>query len=335
MKKKGLIYASLLLLFIITLTGCRSDEPLKDISTYQPSVDRTPQLRELEFTNKRIDKVLLDGKGDPYVLSAGKIYHLQAGAWEPLNPGGAVSTFYLLVEKGQTTLVAGTDAGEVYLSDIKNGEWRQADIEAVPTAIDFITACPQTGQIYVGQSGKEGGGLWKGNRKDTDWEKLTDITVRGIAVHPENPKILYIVDKLAYLSLDGGLNWTKLNTGANYGAFIHPLYPETAYLAFSQGIVSVRHNGEITSQQTFFLPGSMTRLEFNPANLNERALGIWDFPSGTGGLYYTFDGGADWVEVAQDIEGSMILDLCFSPDGKSVYIATADKGLWLFTIGGQ
>lgn len=332
MMNKKMIFVFVGLMLIASLAACQADTPPADNPPGNPQDDTPWKWKQLGFVKSSVEKVQVASDGRVFALSDGKLHLLEEGSWNAAHPGTDISTFYLSEKDGKELIVAGGFDGKLYLYSTENDSWNEVDIGASPEPIDIIAASPSTGDIYVGQSSKHGGGLWRGTGGGAKWEKLTDITVRGIAVHPEDPEIIYMVDKVTYLSTDGGKSWAKVETGANYGVLIHPLYPETAYLAYAQGVVSARHDGTITSQQQFYLPGGMTRLEFNPASLNEWALGIWDYPSGVGGLYYTFNGGGHWLEVGEKMKDTRILDLCFDQDGKTLYIGTADSGFWALNI---
>lgn len=332
MMGKKIIFVLMILIFIASLAACKTDTPPVDDPSDNPRGDARWKWKQLGFEKGSVEKVQVTSDGRVFALSGGKLHFLEEGSWNAVHPDADISTFYLSAKDDKELIVAGGFDGKLYLHSIENSSWNEVEIGANPEPIDIVTASPSTGEIYVGQSSKNGGGLWRNAGDGADWEKLTDITVRGIAVHPDDPEIIYIVDKLTYLSTDGGKNWAKVETGANYGVLIHPLYPETAYLAYAHGVVSARHDGTITSQQQFYLPGGMTRLEFNPTSLNEWALGLWDYPSGVGGLYYSFNSGGHWLEVGEEIKDKRILDLCFDKDGKILYIGTADSGLWALNI---
>ncbi|HZX45969.1 MAG TPA: hypothetical protein VFF83_01735 [Clostridia bacterium] len=329
---KKMIFVLMGFMVIAFLTACRRNTPPVDNPPGHPQDDTHWKWKQLGFENGSVEKVQVTSDGRVFALSGGKLHLLEGGNWKAAHLDTDISTFYLSEKGVKGLIVAGGFDGKLYLYSIEDSSWNVVEIGAIPEPIDIVTASPSTGEIYVGQSSKYGGGLWRGTGGGAKWEKLTDITVRGIAVHPEDPEIIYMVDKVTYLSTDGGKSWAKVETGANYGVLIHPLYPETAYLAYAQGVVSARHDGTITSQQQFYLPGGMTRLEFNPASLNEWALGLWDYPSGVGGLYYSFNGGGHWLEVGEKMKDTRILDLCFDKDGKTLYMGTADNGLWALNV---
>lgn len=332
MSNKNSLLIILVLILILPNVACQSTEHSIGDSSDQMQNDIHWRWKSLGFEKKSVDQIQVTDNGEIFAISEGKIYCMKDGEWRPMGPHKDISAFCIAQRNDEIAIIAGGVNGKLYIHLTGDDNWTELSIQALPEPINIIIPSPSTDDIYVGQSSKKGGGLWKILNLGADWIKLTDITTRGIAVHPKDPEIIYIVDKLTYLSVDGGESWLKVDTGANYGALIHPLYPETAYLAYSQGVVSVNHDGEILSQQQFYLPGAMTRLELSPSNLNEWALGVWDYPSGVGGLYYTFNGGAHWINLEEEMNNIRILDLCYSKDGRTLYIGTAEGGLWALNV---
>ncbi len=330
-KRKAILTLLGASLLFLTVT-CQRNKPLIKEQPDYPRDNTGWTWRELGFAGKNVQGVQIDEDGNVFVLSGGRLFSLKGDKWHDLQLDTPISAFCVTRDKDDTVVIAGGNNGMIYTCPRGDGDWDEALIDALHGPINIIVKSPSTGDVFVGQSSKNGGGLWKSTDRGINWQKLTDITVRGIAVHPEEPDIIYIVDKLTYRSSDGGRSWVKVETGANYGVLIHPLYPDTAYLAYGKGVVTIGHDGEIISQQRFYLDGDMTRLEFNPASTSEWALGIWDYPSGVGGLYYTLNSGAHWLELADEIKDIRILDLCYSNDGKRLYIGTADKGLWVLNL---
>lgn len=316
---------------IFSSIGCQRQDIMPQPSDKGNSADRKVPEGQLGFKDSDVEAVKVSGMGDIYSLAEGSLYVMEEGNWKRIDFDRNITAFYLLERTEGMTVVAGTDKGTVHILPDSTDKWVQGNAKILEDAIDFITGSTDKGELWMGQSAKEGGGLWKSSDGGITWDKMTDITVRGIAVHPGQREVIYIVDKLTYMSRDGGVNWIKLDTGANYGVLIHPLRPQIAYLAYARGVVSADHQGDIGPKQEFRLPGGITRLEFNPLNPDEWALGMWDYPSGTGGLYYTFDGGKKWTEVEQ-MAGARIIDLNYSSDGKELYVAAAGKGLWMIDV---
>ncbi|MBA1334899.1 MAG: hypothetical protein HPY66_0520 [Firmicutes bacterium] len=316
---------------IFSIIGCHTQDDMPQPPGKGNTADKKGRGGQLGFKDSDVEGVKVSSRGDIYSLSEGSLYVMEERNWKRIDFDRTITAYYLLEGTEGVTVVAGTDKGSVHILPDGSDRWIEGSAKTLEDAIDFITGSTDKSELWMGQSAKEGGGLWKSSDGGITWDKMTDITVRGIAVHPEQREVIYIVDKLTYMSRDGGVNWTKLDTGANYGVLIHPLRPEIAYLAYARGVVPADHQGRIGPKQEFRLPGGITRLEFNPSNPDEWALGMWDYPSGTGGLYYTFDGGKKWIEVEQ-MADARIIDLNYSSDGKKLYVAASGKGLWMVDV---
>jgi photosystem II stability/assembly factor-like uncharacterized protein len=265
------------------------------------------------------------------VATGGRIYIQHEENYTEIGPSEPVSIFYVMEQGNTQTLIAGSSTGILYLKDVQDKEWQQANLKLFKQPINTIAGDSRNGYIYVGQASKIGGGLWRSNDNGTSWEKLTSTTTRCVVVHPENSNILYTVDRVTNISTDQGTTWNKVKTPANYGVLIHPLSPEIAYIAFSGGVVLAEHDGKITTTQHFELPGAMTCLEMNFTRLGEWAVGIWDYPSGTGDLYFSFDSGQNWVKI-EELANFRITDMRFSKAGDKLYVATAEQGLWMLNL---
>jgi len=335
MIKKRVLISLLLIIVLIVCWGCDKDQTSPHTDSDYPGVlveNNNWKWNNIIKSDIDISRIQISKDGTIYVLSEGVMYYLEGQELCSLNLDEEISAFCLFDNLNSTKIIVGTINGNVYVKSKEDVSWEKGSIDLHPFPVDIIIVSSADESLYLGQSSKKGGGLWKSIDGGITWNKLSDITVRGIAVHPENPEILYIVDRLTYFSTDGGSIWHKMNTGANYGVLIHPHQPDTVYIPFARGVVTATHDGKINSQQQFYLPGGMTRLEYNPATLSQWALGMWDYPSGTGGLYYTFNGGGRWIEAGEEMKNTRVMDLRYSRDGKFLYIGTAGKGLWMLNI---
>jgi len=319
-----------LFLLICLLAGC-------DKSSH-PGVNNTQGgntdwfLKHAGFENASIEQIQVTADGKVLVSSAGRLYLNQGGGYTEVSPPDRVSIFYVMEGGNTQTLIAGCSTGILYMKDIMDKDWKKTGFKAYDQPVNTIAGDSGNGYIYVGQASKLGGGLWRSRDNGKTWEKITNTTARGVVLHPENSDILYTVDRATYLSTDRGITWNKINTAANYGVLIHPFSPETAYIAFSQGVVVAGHNGKITDTHHFGLPGAMTCLEINFARIGEWAVGIWDYPSGIGGLYYSFDSGKSWVQIEDELVNERVTDMRFDKEGDRLYIGTAGKGLWVLNL---
>jgi photosystem II stability/assembly factor-like uncharacterized protein len=128
------------------------------------------------------------------------------------------------------------------------------------------------------------GGLWKTTNGGSTWTPLTDgmpnIGVSGIAVHPTNPNIMYILTgdgdgrntpSIGVLkTVNGGITWystglnfTESDTSGGYKLLIHPTNPEILFAATSSGIYKTT-NGGVTWANV--KTGYFHDIEFKPNN---------------------------------------------------------------------
>ncbi len=99
--------------------------------------------------------------------------------------------------------------------------------------------------------------IYKSTDRSQTWDQIPFPSINGwsifIAVHPENPDILYVAvhlgeDQGVYKSNDGGENWAQKNNGIEalagdnliHTIVIHPKEPETLYL----GVGGSADNGD-------------------------------------------------------------------------------------------
>ncbi len=137
------------------------------------------------------------------------------------------------------------------------------------------------------------GGLWKTTNAGTNWYPLTDgipnLCMSGVAVHPSNGNIIYILTGDAdaggggnnppvgkyssgvLKSYDGGLNWTytglQWSETQNYLAYklvIHPTNPEVLLVVTNKGIFRTSDGGAnwVSSNTGFYF----CDIEFKPGD---------------------------------------------------------------------
>lgn len=289
-------------------------------------------VEKIGLNDKPVEKLQLTEQGVLYGLSEGTLYEIQdIKNAKNISDSLKLSTFHILENKEETIIIAGGSNGEIYRYSTLDKSWVESNIDTYEAPIS-IMASNNVGDIYVGQSSKLGGGLWLSEDSGKNWTKINDLTVRGIAVHPKQNNIVYIVDKLPYISTDGGRTFIKINTKANYGVLIHPIHSDAIYHASSIGVDTTDIEGNISSYMQFYLEGSMTKLQLNPLNVNQWLMGFWNYPYGTGGLYYSENHGSIWTQVKGELEDKLVYDIVFSPDGSLAYIATKSHGIWALNI---
>ncbi|AOY76831.1 hypothetical protein [Clostridium formicaceticum] len=294
--------------------------------------DTQGTVNKIALSNMTVEELALTSQGTLYALAEGNLYEIKSmDQVNPINLNKVFSTFHVVESDQEVIIIAGGVNGEIYTYSTLNSKWEEVEIDTKEAPVNIIRSS-KDGKIYVGQSSKFGGGLWKSDDKGKSWNKLSDLTVRGITIHPKEQNVLYIVDELAYISTDEGSSFIKINTKANYGILIHPLQSNAIYHAFSIGVETTDIEGNISSYLRFYLEGSMTKLALNPIDVNEWLMGFWNYPLGTGGLYYSTNHGALWSEVEGELIDKLVLDIVFSGDGSIAFVSTKDHGIWTINL---
>jgi photosystem II stability/assembly factor-like uncharacterized protein len=177
-----------------------------------------------------------------------------------------------------------------------------------------------TSYIYAGsahvpsQSGpKNLGGLFRRAVEDDHWQPLTnglpeEAEVRAIAVHPQNPQVVYAGTQHGpYRSTDGGDHWEKLGFPdlgmVTWSILFDPKNPQTMYLGTAPAAVYRSDNGGDTWRR---LPNAkqpervqmgfatrLIRMAADPSNPDEIYAGVE-----VGGLMRSLDGGETWTDCS-------------------------------------
>ena len=184
---------------------------------------------------------------------------------------------------------------------------------------------------YNGQSvyrSKDAGKHWV--EVDSSWPHLS------VAIHPTNPKIVYVGQAYEVLkSTDGGDTWMTLESvGASEitAIVIDPLHPSTVYVGVEYGGVGKTTNG---AADWVNLPpiGYIDALAINPVNTNIIFAGTRDENSTDGGVYRSLMGGEQWVRVLVDNQVNALAVDPKRPD--IIYAGTQDHGVQKSTDGGD
>jgi photosystem II stability/assembly factor-like uncharacterized protein len=158
-------------------------------------------------------------------------------------------------------------------------------------------------------AGAPSGGLWYSGDNGQSWvtftDKLPNIGVSSILIHPTNPSIMYIgsgdrdgnngVGLGVFKSTDGGLSWqqTSLNKRTVGMMVFHPTNPDIIVAATSGGIYKTIDGAQTWQRKTgTFNSGHYQDLKIHPQN------GAYLYASYNGLYYRSIDGGDTWGEVS-------------------------------------
>lgn len=187
--------------------------------------------------------------------------------------------------------------------------------------------------MYVGAPS---GGLWKTIDGGQSWVTTTDnlpsIGVSDIAIHPNNPDIIYLATgdgdardtySVGILkSTDAGATWDIVSLGLdvvdNYTIRrikIDPENPSTIIAATNYGIIRSTDNGNSWEVRA---SGHFKDIEFNPENTNITYATTYDY-SGGAKIYLSTDNGYSWTST-QTISDANRIELAVTPaDPDRVY----------------
>jgi Abnormal spindle-like microcephaly-assoc'd, ASPM-SPD-2-Hydin len=201
--------------------------------------------------------------------------------------------------------------------------------------------------------------------------------VSSIAIHPYNPNVIYIgtAGGGVWRSRDGGLTWVPLfdrqlalgigepaalaidpnNTDVVYAGTSQRIILGTGNAGFfgppdsSQGLYKSTDGGgswiqlgsgypaQNTGNASQFLGQDINVVIVDPANSNVLYLAAFTPASGTGGVYFSSDGGQNWT-AGQNLNGdvrSLVLDTSSPTGSRILYCGVTGQGVFRSADGGQ
>ena len=217
--------------------------------------------------------------------------------------------------------------------------------------------------IFVGTSNL----LVKSSNRGSSWESLSDTfhrsDIKGLAIHPNNPNIIYVriglytfsdcsdvdnddpdyeesVSKYCpgiYKSTDGGENWKLLDdvTGdpSEGGVYINEYDDSEIYSVFGRETFVSKDGGMssdvfLDTKEHPIIPD--VGVEIITFGESEAEV----FMAGLQGIYRTYDNGKTWLETNTGFVGSEVVDLITALDG-TMYATTYNLGIFKSIDGGK
>jgi len=247
--------------------------------------------------------------------------------------------------------------------EIELEEGQELEEEDIDKVTVLYVSPSDDDQIFVGTSNL----LLKSNDRGSSWESLSDTfhrsDIKGLAIHPNNPNIIYAriglytfsdcsdvdnddadyeesVSKYCpgiYKSTDGGESWKLLEevTGdpSEGGVYINEYNDSEIYSVFGRETF-VSKDGGISSD--IFLDTKehpiIPDVGVEIITFGESESEV--FMAGLQGVYRTYDNGKTWIESNTGFVGSEVVDLVTSLDG-TMYATTYNLGIFKSTDGGK
>ena len=203
------------------------------------------------------------------------------------------------------------------------------DFPALPIAL----APSDPGTLYAGARGLDPEApIFKSVDGGETWEPrglgLGDSVIRALAVHPQNPDIVYAGGPTGgaglFQSVDGGDSWNLLTSLRTYSLVIDPDHPEVVYAGRQNGVVARSDNGGQTWSNAFLgTGGNVSSLVMHPEDPDIL------YASGGSGVARSLDGGTRWAVVSDRLPFPIVSSLAIDPATPSVvYAGTFGGGVY-------
>ena len=247
--------------------------------------------------------------------------------------------------------------------EIELEEGQELEEEDIDKVTVLYVSPSDDDHIFVGTSNL----LLKSNDRGSSWKSLSDTfhrsDIKGLAIHPNNPNIIYAriglytfsdcsdvdnddadyeesVSKYCpgiYKSTDGGESWKLLEevTGdpSEGGVYINEYNDSEIYSVFGRETF-VSKNAGISSD--VFLDTKehpiIPDVGVEIITFGESEAEV--FMAGLQGVYRTYDNGKTWIETNTGFVGSEVVDLATALDG-TMYATTYNLGIFKSTDGGK
>ena len=247
--------------------------------------------------------------------------------------------------------------------EIELEEGQELEEEDIDKVTVLYVSPSDNDHIFVGTSNL----LLKSNDRGSSWESLSDTfhrsDIKGLAIHPNNPNIIYVriglytfsdcsdvdnddpdyeesVSKYCpgiYKSIDGGESWKLLKgvTGdpSEGGVYINEYNDSEIYSVFSRETfvskdAGMSSNVFLETKEHPTIPD--VGVEIITYGESESEI----FMAGLQGVYRTYDNGKTWIETNTGFAGSEVVDLAIALDG-TMYATTYNLGIFKSIDGGK
>jgi photosystem II stability/assembly factor-like uncharacterized protein len=228
------------------------------------------------------------------------------------------------------------DAGQHWYN-ISDGYFKTGSVGAVEVAVSDpnVVYCGMGEHAVRGVMTHHGDGVYKSTDAGATWKKMgLDATqhIAGIAIHPQNPDIVYVAAQGAlyskssergiYRSTDGGISWKKIlyvddKTGCSHIS-MDMNNPRILYAAMwehgrlpwkvlsggpGSGLYKSTDGGDSWEKIQEGLPKELGKMSISVSKANSNkvyALVESDSEKAQGGLFVSDNGGKNWSKVSGD-----------------------------------
>lgn len=204
--------------------------------------------------------------------------------------------------------------------------------------VNRIVFDPQNSNIVW--IGTPAGGLWKSTDGGQNWttntDKLTNLGISDIAIHPTNSNIMYIAtgdrdagDTYSYgvlKSIDGGTTWTQtgLTHNVTQQTRITDLYinPDSPSIILASSYSGIFRSTDAGTTWTSVKIGSHNEIVQMPGNPN--VLFVSSLNTGSCRIFKSTDNGLNWTQASSSVlplSNSRRIELAVTPDDSNYVYA--------------
>lgn len=234
----------------------------------------------------------------------------------------------LLASSEPRQLVRSTDGGQT---------WEDSNAGLSPTSADVQDICFNPSNPDLVYVATRGYGLFKSCDGGRNWSQMAFPygSFRGVFVDPTNSRRIYALsNSFVSLSVDGGLNWSPLNTGAQVYSFtIDPRTPRVLYAGIIDGGLMRSDDGGQTWRH---IDSGLSEPSIAQLGMVAESPNLL-YASGYCKFFKSTDGGLHWQLMANSLPFSYRYDYSldidpFEPD--RVFLALGSAGLFRSSDGG-
>jgi photosystem II stability/assembly factor-like uncharacterized protein len=215
---------------------------------------------------------------------------------------------------------------DTFLDLVNPGEPSVDSESTVASSVPLQVMAFAPSDPQIAYLGLDSAGVYKTTNGGSSWVPTAwkSSNVWAIAVHPNNPQILYAAtDQLGSVrtSINGGNDWTDINLQNYYvySLIVSPSNPDVLLAGTSDGVY--RWDG--SNWNISGLAGQVvSTLQVNPVNADMVIAGTKD------GAYISRDGGSTWQPGPSELTGITVQAVGFDPsDPGTLFYLTSVNGI--------
>lgn len=279
-----------------------------------------------------------------YAATEQGVYRLRGADWQRVL--NVSSVWSVSLSNDDRTVLAGDEAGDVYLSRDGGATWRRTSVTT--QGIYAVSIKPDNPQWLLAGAGE---GLYLSRDGGVHWERrlmLPQSAGSAFAWQPGNPRVLFagVVaggaggSTSAYISRDAGVTWQLFGQGLQSGGGIMSL------LATRQSRVFAGTMGHAIWNASLAQP-TWQRVASGMPVTNDHVAGIAGISGRPGtlvvgtlgqGVFRSLGGARHWANISSGLPKSanatIVLSVAYSPERQVLYAGTVD-GVYELSTGGS